>query len=321
MNISRGGAAVLAAGIGLVCLAPLSAAADDIEVASQDAPVVGMAHAPGSDALWVAGARADDGVIVNVNNGDEVTFGGDPVSVQALAWNASQLYIADIGDEEASRDHVVVFRLNDTEPGRQRYNAFDFQYADGARDAKAFLISGRGNFYVVTAGDNPGIYFAKAQASRTSMNTLTRVADAPAGVTDGVFLSDGSTMALRTSTGIEYLDAFTWETLVTDTLVGAPADESITVGNNDELYVGGNPAIRTAEVPSSDVTTTVTPEPSESPSPSPSPSPTSTATADTTDEEQPASSSGPNRSGTYIAIGLAALVSIGAGLVTWFWKN
>ena len=76
-------------------------------------------------------------------------------------------------------DHVVAFRLNSTEPGTTRYNAFDFRYQDGARDAKAFLISGKGRIYVVTTGDNPGIYRAPATPSRQSMNTLVRVTDAP----------------------------------------------------------------------------------------------------------------------------------------------
>lgn len=124
--------------------------------------------------------------------------------------------------EASSHDHVVAFRLNSTEPGTTRYNAFDFRYQDGARDAKAFLISGKGRIYVVTTGDNPGIYRAPATPSRQSMNTLVRVTDAPEGVTDGVFLSDGFTMALRTAKGIEYVDAYTWETTVTETIEGAP---------------------------------------------------------------------------------------------------
>ena len=324
MSISRCGAAVLTAGVGLICLAPLTAAADGIEVADADAPVVGMAYAPGSSDLWIAGARADDGIIVNAETGDEVTFGGDPVSVQALAWRSSRLYIADIGDPDASRDHVVVFRLASTQTGRQTYNAFDFQYADGAQDAKAFMISARGNLYVVTAGDDPGIYYSAAQPSRTSMNTLTRVADAPDGVTDGVFLKDGSTMALRTDVGIEYIDAFTWETLVTDTIVGAPENESIAVGANDEIYVGGNPEIRTTEVPSSDTTTTVAPSASPSSSASASPSPSaseSAATVETEDQVEDDSGSSPTRTGTYVAIGLAALLSVAAGVVTWLVRN
>ena len=53
MSISRCGAAVLTAGVGLICLAPLTAVADGIEVADADAPVVGMAYAPGSSDLWI----------------------------------------------------------------------------------------------------------------------------------------------------------------------------------------------------------------------------------------------------------------------------
>lgn len=320
MRISRLGAAALTVGVGLVALAPSTAAADDITVADEDIPAVGMAHSPGEEALWIAGARANDGVIVDATTGDEVTFGGDPESVQALAWSSSRLYIADIGDENEDREFVVVFRLASTEPGRQKYHAYDFQYADGPHDAQAFMISAKGNIYVVTTGEDPGIYYSPAQPSRTSMNELTRLTDAPEGVTDGVFLSDGSTMALRTATGIEYVDAFTWETLVTDTISGAPEGESITVGENDEIYVGGNPEIRLTEVPSSDVTTTVEPSPTTSPSPSASPSATASESA-AADEAEADDSSSPARTGTIVAISLAAVLSIGAGVVTWLVKN
>lgn len=308
-------------------LAPLAASADDITPPAGDTPVVGMARERGADTLWIAGPRADKGVIVNAKTGAEVTWGGKPTSVQALAWHASQLYIGDIGDAEAARDHVVVFRLGTTTPGHTNYNAFDFTYEDGAHDAKAFAMSGRGNFYVVTTGTNPGVYYAASQASRTTMNTLRRVADAPAGVTDAVFLSDGSTLALRTDTGIEYLNAFTWETLVTDTLVGAPKGESITVDSNDAVYVGGNPAIRTTAVPSSNTTTTVTTPPAAtgsatpSPDPSPSASASPSSSAEPDDEVEAADATAPSRTGTYLAIGLAAVLALTAGCVTYFVRN
>lgn len=260
-------------------------------------------------------------------------FEGNPQSVQALAWNDGRLWVADFGDEASSRDHVVAFRLNSTEPGTTRYNAFDFRYQDGARDAKAFLISGKGRIYVVTTGDNPGIYRAPATPSRQSMNTLVRVTDAPEGVTDGVFLSDGFTMALRTAKGIEYVDAYTWETTVTETIEGAPEGESIARGQADEVFVGGNPGIRTTAKPASDTTTTVTPTPEPSPTPtetapetspgSASPSGTPTATSEAPDpgaEESPDASS-PSRRGTYVALALAGALALAAGAVTYFVKK
>lgn len=318
-TITRCCAAAAAVGLGLG-VASLPALADDITPPAGSTPVVGMAYDPGGATLWLAGPEADAGTFVAAEGSGKVTFGGDPTSVQALVWSEEHLWIGDIGDADESREHVVVFRLDETS-GRSGYRAYDFVYEDGPRDAQAMLISGRGRIYIVTAGQDPGIYRAELNPSRESMNTLTRVADAPAGVTDGAFLTDGSTMALRTDTGLEYIDAFTWKSLVTDTIVGAPAGESVAVGADDEIYVGGNPDIREAQVPSSDTTTTLSPAPEpsatagpESPAPSGSASP---AVEDPADQQEPA----PGNRGTMIALILAGVVAVIAGAVTFFLKN
>ena len=311
--------------VALVILAILGAIApafaEDRTPPEGSTPVVGMAYGSGSSTLWLAGPAADDGIVVNADDGRTVAFGGDPVSVQALAWRGDRLWVGDIGDPSASREFVVVFRLGAFSEGNLTYHAYDFVYEDGPRDAQAMMISGRGRIYVVTAGDDPGIYRAELEPSRQEMNTLTRVADAPAGVTDGVFLSDGTTMALRTDIGIEYIDALTWEPLVTDTIVGAPEGESIAVGPNDQILVGGNPLIREVEVPSSDTTTTVAPsvEPSTSPSPDPSPSGSASASPSASSSgspEDPAAGEAPARTGTTIALVLAGAVALIAGAVT-----
>jgi hypothetical protein len=275
----RIGAAALAVGLALG-ISPLAAVADDILPPDGVAPVVGMAY--DGSGLWLAGASANDGIVVKADTGDEVRFDGEPQSVQALAWSDGRLWVADFGDENASRDYVVAFRLNSIESDKTRYNAFDFRYQDGARDAKAFL-------------------------------------------------TDGYTMALRTEKGIEYIDAYTWETVVTDTIEGAPEGESIARSATDEVFVGGNPGIRTTAKPASDTTTTVTPTPtptptptepapSEEPSGGASPSGTPTATSEATDPavEDVPDGPGPSRRGTIIALALAGVLALGAGAVTYF---
>ncbi|SHJ78016.1 hypothetical protein SAMN02745244_03238 [Tessaracoccus bendigoensis DSM 12906] len=316
-TMSRGCAAVAAA-IGL-SLAVLPATAQDITPPAGATPVVGMAFEPGDSRLWLAGPEAASGSVVEADSGETWSFGANTESVQALAWSEGRLWVGDIGDTDASRDYVVIFRLGEPDGGNSSYFAYDFEYEDGPRDAKAMLISGRGNIYIVTAGDDPGIYRGSESPSRESMNTLTRVADAPDGVSDGVFLTDGSTMALRTAVGIEYLDAFTWETLVTDTITGASEAESIAVGQDDEIYVGGNPTIRTAQVPASDTTTTVSPAPPGSASQSASGTPSGSASADP--DQSAGGDAQPNRSGTLVAVALAGLLAVLAGAVTFFAKR
>lgn len=313
--------------VALVILAlVLPAFAQEVDVPEDATPVVGMAYDPSNEELWLAGPSADRGVFVEAGGRKEATLNADLVSVQALSWYGDRLWVGDIGDEDAERDHVVVYRLGSTDGGQSTYHAYDYRYEDGPRDAKAMLISGRGNVYLVTTGEDPGIYRIRGEASRSEMNTLVRVHDAPEGVTDGVFLTDGATMALRSAAGIEYVDAMEWEDLVTETIVGAPEGESIAVGLDDELFVGGNPGIRTAQVVNESTTTTLAPEPSVEPSATQSPavpgSPEATvdATESPADDEAP-ETEGPARGGTITALVLAALVAVAAGLVTYFWRN
>lgn len=323
---SRSVAAILVGGLALATAA-LSASAQDVDIPEGATPVVGMAYDPSTEELWLAGPRADRGVFVEAAGVKEARLNADIVSVQALSWHGDRLWVGDIGDEDAERDHIVVYRLSDTETAQGTYHAYDYRYEDGPRDAKAMLISGRGNVYIVTSGEDPGIYRIRGEASRSAMNTLVRVHDAPEGVTDAVFLNDGSTMALRTAEGIQYVDAMAWEDLVLETIVGAPEGESIAVGLDDELFVGGNPGVRSAVVVSESTTTTFAPEPEPTGSPEATESPgateSPTATADATEApaEEAVEAEGPARAGTITALVLAGIVAVAAGLVTYFWRN
>ena len=59
------------------------------------------------------------------------------------------------------------------------------------------------------------MYAAPEQPSRQGVNELTRVRDAPALVTDGIFLPDGKRIALLTYGSVVIVDAKTYETLAT----------------------------------------------------------------------------------------------------------
>ncbi|NLE98314.1 MAG: hypothetical protein GX596_10075 [Propionibacterium sp.] len=314
----------LAAGALVVAAFATPAAADLLVPPEHVGDVVGMAWDEETHRLWLAGDEADDGTLIGLTEDGEqaqINWSGDIVSVQSLAIHDGVLYIGDLGNEDGSRSEFTIFRMRNTEPGQKQYWAYVVEYPNGEPlHAETLLVSGRGNFYVVTTGDDAAIYRAPTEPSRQSLNTLTRVADAPEGVTDGVFLPDGATIALRAADGVHIIDAFTWETLAVETYVNPPEDESITA-REDMLILGGVGALREAEVPTSDVTSTPGPAAEPGPtSPSPEPAPTGDAspTAPAEDDGAPAV---PRNTGTFVALIIAGAVALAAGVTTYFVKG
>ncbi|WP_460654446.1 hypothetical protein [Kribbella endophytica] len=130
--------------------------------------------------------------------------------VEAIAVDHDgTIYIADIGDNKKNRDMIEVFtipepsNLEDSES--VRFHRYDFEYPDGAHDAETLLIdpeSRRLFFVTKVSSGKAGIYAAPEQASREGTNELSKIADAPAGVTDGVFVPDGSQAVLRSMTDV-----------------------------------------------------------------------------------------------------------------------
>ncbi len=143
----------------------------------------------------------------------------------------NRLLLADIGDNRARRDFITVYAIDDPEPNddTRTYRAYDFAYPDGAHDAEAMLVNGRGRFYFVTKEARAGIYRAPANPSRQGVNRLTRVGEAPAFVTDGTFLPDGDQIALRTYVSVEMLDADSYKVVAQAPIPLQPQGESITM--------------------------------------------------------------------------------------------
>ena len=134
-----------------------------------------------------------------------------------------------------------MFAIDNPEPNddTRSYRAYDFSYPDGPHDAEAMLVDGRGRFYFVTKEVRGGIYRAPVNPSRTGVNELRRVGNAPAFVTDGTFLPDGEQIALRTYVSVEMLDADSYEVVAQAPLPLQPQGESITMDlDGDHLLVG-----------------------------------------------------------------------------------
>lgn len=167
------------------------------------------------------------------------------LGVQARDWEdmargpdgagGSSLLLADIGDNNAARDHgLLVHRVPEpaVDPARTAVVAdapptasYRLRYEDGPRDAEALLVHpSTGRLYVVTKGlfGDPRLYAAPEPLAADAPNVLTHVAGfrpertgTPGGpgigtvanqlVTAGDISPDGGRLALRT-----YTDLYEW---------------------------------------------------------------------------------------------------------------
>jgi hypothetical protein len=141
----------------------------------------------------------------------------EDISVGPAPGGGHALYVGDIGDNEAERPSVVVYRVPEpriaggrsgaTAPAR----ALTLRYPDGAHDAEALLVSrSTGALVIVTKSFSgvAGVYLAaRPREGRTT--ALRRVGRLSLGggeaVTAGSVSGDGRTIALRS-----YFRAFVW---------------------------------------------------------------------------------------------------------------
>ncbi|HYW12697.1 MAG TPA: hypothetical protein VE871_12100 [Longimicrobium sp.] len=119
------------------------------------------------------------------------------------------LYVADIGDNDARRASVTVYRVPEPAPGASQSapaTAIRLRYPDGAHDAEALFVL-NGAIHVVTKGESGPIvlYRAPADAGAGGEATLERVrelspakVDRPERITGGGASRDGRWVVLRT---------------------------------------------------------------------------------------------------------------------------
>jgi len=118
---------------------------------------------------------------------------------RSVIGGVSYLYVGDIGDNGKKRSSIFVHRVKEPKPGRPggsltRYKTYEFRYPDGAHNAEGLMVQpGTHRIFIVSKvkGRDGAIYRAPSTPSTTSVNTLTRVGSAPAGMSDAVFLKDG----------------------------------------------------------------------------------------------------------------------------------
>ncbi|MCU0264972.1 MAG: hypothetical protein MUC45_02495 [Actinomycetia bacterium] len=209
-----------AAGLTAAVLIPQGASAEDFVRASatsssidrtlQDPAIVessGLARSAfGSGRLWTHNDSGGGSTIYGVDSAGRTAARFNLGNASHKDWEAmahskqgsvNYLYIGDIGDNGKKRTSIFVHRVKEpalsAASGVLTPETYEFKYADGKHNAEGMMIHPTTHrLYIVTkATSGAGIYAAPTTLSRTSVNVLRRVASAPPGMSDAVFLDDG----------------------------------------------------------------------------------------------------------------------------------
>lgn len=169
----------------------------------------------------------------------------------------SCLYVADIGDNDARRKRVTVYRLPEPEgtSGTAAVaDVFHAAFPDGAHDAETILVNGEGRIHIVTKGETGpvALYRFPAAAKSGATATLERVSgggdakSADARITDGSVSPDGRWVALRTLKDVTFYAAadffagrWTPAARVDLSALKEPQGEGISLGADNTVYLAG----------------------------------------------------------------------------------
>lgn len=169
----------------------------------------------------------------------------------------SCLYVADIGDNDASRKRITIYRLPEPQAASGTAAVSDVwhgTYPDGAHDAEAVLVSGDGRIHIVTKGETGpvALYRFPTAARPGAVTTLERVGgtrpsrDEASRITDGSVSPDGAWVALRTLTAVTFYPAADffagrWNAAARVDVSGLkePQGEGVALGPDNTVYLAG----------------------------------------------------------------------------------
>ena len=169
------------------------------------------------------------------------------------------LYVGDIGDNDAARSHVTIYRLR--EPSKASGAAkvdgvFRASYPDGAHDAETLLVGPDGTLHIVTKGETgpAALYrFPRELRAGTTLR-LERVGDPlakgslaqAARITDGAVSPDGRWVALRSRTTVTlypaaafFKGAFDPARTIDLQSLGEPQGEAIAFSSAGTIFLAG----------------------------------------------------------------------------------
>jgi hypothetical protein len=170
----------------------------------------------------------------------------------------SCIHVGDIGDNNASRRHITVYRVTEPEAAAESApaTAFHARYPEGPQDGEALLITPDGRLHVVTKGETGpvAIYRFPSQPPPGVTVRLERVGkprepgkpDQQSRITDGAVSQDGEWVVLRTRSALAFYRASellsgTWREAGRTNLaaLGEPQGEGVAFGDANTIYLTG----------------------------------------------------------------------------------
>jgi hypothetical protein len=188
---------------------------------------------------------------VKVEDWEAVAVGACP--------DGSCVFVADIGDNDAERKRITVYRFPEpsaSEASVAVNDLFHGTYPDGAHDAEALFVMPDGGIFIVTKGDTGAValYRFPRELRAGATHRLERVGT-PAGsgkpgengrITDGAVTADGESVVLRTGDRLTFhrtadLLAGNWTPATTVDVkpVGEPQGEGVAIGADKTVYLAG----------------------------------------------------------------------------------
>jgi hypothetical protein len=170
----------------------------------------------------------------------------------------SCLYIADIGDNNAARKRVTIYRAPEPAAAEQSIRvteAFHATYPDGAHDAETLLVTPEGQVVIVTKGNTgaTAMYRFPKELQPGATHRLERVG-APRNtgkpgddrITDGAASADGRWIVLRTGGQLTFhvaseLMSGNWRAASSVSLegIGEAQGEGVAIADDGTVYLAG----------------------------------------------------------------------------------
>lgn len=171
--------------------------------------------------------------------------------------SGSCIYLADIGDNNAERDRITIYRIS--EPAEASGSAtasdvFHAAYPDGAHDAESLLVAPDGRLYIVTKGETGPVALYRFPSDLRAETTMRlervggprdpRPSARTDRITDGAVSPDGRWVVLRSVQALMFyraadLLAGNWRETgrVAVATVGEPQGEGVTFGADNSVYL------------------------------------------------------------------------------------